>query len=153
MTMTQSYARLLRRYAGDLDTQCMTSKAEATRQAARHMEELQAINDEAGEAVERLRVTLHHVESGLRAAEEERDELRAVNDRFAQRQAWWTDRMFALESDRDELLARLSALVDRCAYDGVPNDSLPVWQAAHDAVMRRKTPNVALSGACTASTK
>ena len=69
---------------------------------------------EARDALERSQVALHHVECGLRAAEE----------------------------DRDELLARLSALVDRCAYDGVPIDSLPVWQAAHDAVMSRKTPNV-----------
>lgn len=87
MTMTQGHARLLRRYAGDLAAQCMPIKAEAMRQAARHMEELQAINDQAGEAVERLRVTLHHVECGLRAAEE----------------------------DRDELLALMSALVDRLA--------------------------------------
>lgn len=64
MTITQGYARLLRRYAGDLAAQCMPIKAEAMRQAARHMEELQAINDQAGEAVERLRVTLHHVRSG-----------------------------------------------------------------------------------------
>ena len=62
--------------------------------------------------LQRLRVTLHHVECGLRAAEE----------------------------DRGELVALMSALVDRCAYDGVPSDSLQVWQAAHDAVMSRKTP-------------
>lgn len=57
-----------------------------------------------------LKVTLHHAECAAAAAEE----------------------------DRDELLAHLSALVDRCAFDGVPNDSLPVWQAAHDAVADRK---------------
>lgn len=57
-----------------------------------------------------LKVSLHHTECAAAAAEE----------------------------DRDELLAHLSALVDRCAFDGVPNDSLPVWQAAHDAVMSRK---------------
>lgn len=66
----------------------------------------------------RSQVTAHHLECGLLAAEE----------------------------DRDELLSLLSALVDRCAYDGVPNDSLPVWQAAHDAVMSRKMPNANITG-------
>lgn len=47
-------------------------------------------------------------------------------------------RLNSIKEDNNELLAHLSALVDRCAFDGVPNDSLPVWQAAHDAVMRRK---------------
>lgn len=64
--------------------------------------------------LQRLRVTLHQVECGLRAAEE----------------------------DRGELVALMSALVDRCAYDGVPSDSLQVWQTAHDAVMSRKTPPI-----------
>jgi hypothetical protein len=68
--------------------------------------------DQAGldAAVAAERVKLHHTECAAQAAEE----------------------------DRDELLALLSALVDRCAFDGVPNDSLSTWLAAHDAVMSRK---------------
>ena len=30
----------------------------------------------------------------------------------------------------DELLCALGALIERYAFDGVPNDSLPVWQEA-----------------------
>jgi hypothetical protein len=42
MTMTQRYAGMLRRQAGDWDKQAMPVQAECARQAARHMEELQA---------------------------------------------------------------------------------------------------------------
>jgi hypothetical protein len=66
--------------------------------------------DELDAAVAAERVKLHHTECAAQAA----------------------------EKDRDDLLALLSALVDRCAFDGVPNDSLPTWRAAHDAVMSRK---------------
>lgn len=42
MTMTQRYAGMLRRHAGKWDKQAMPVQAECARQAARHMEELQA---------------------------------------------------------------------------------------------------------------
>lgn len=42
MTMTQQYAEMLRRYAATMDDNLQPTKAEAVRQAARHMEELQA---------------------------------------------------------------------------------------------------------------
>lgn len=42
MTMTQRYAGMLRRHAGEWDKQGMPVQAECARQAARHMEELQA---------------------------------------------------------------------------------------------------------------
>jgi hypothetical protein len=42
MTMTQRYAGMLRRHAGDWEKQAMPVQAECARQAARHMEELQA---------------------------------------------------------------------------------------------------------------
>ena len=45
MTMTQRYAGMLRRQAGDWDKQGMPVQAECARQAARHMEELQAAKD------------------------------------------------------------------------------------------------------------
>lgn len=45
MTMTQRYAGMLRRHAGDWDKQAMPVQAECARQAARHMEELQAAVD------------------------------------------------------------------------------------------------------------
>lgn len=42
-----------------------------------------------------------------------------------------------------ELLAALSALVDRCVHDGVPNDSRTTWAEARDLVLRVKCgPNV-----------
>jgi len=42
-----------------------------------------------------------------------------------------------------ELLAALSALVDRCTHDGVPNDSRGTWTEARDLVLRVKCgPNV-----------
>ena len=47
MTMTQRYAGMLRRQAGDRDKQAMPVQAECCRQAARHMEELQAKVDAA----------------------------------------------------------------------------------------------------------
>lgn len=46
MTMTQRYAWMLRRRAGEWDKQAMPVQAECARQAARHMEELQAKVDE-----------------------------------------------------------------------------------------------------------
>ena len=45
MTMTQRYAGVLRRQAGDWDKRDMPVRAECARQAARHMEELQAAKD------------------------------------------------------------------------------------------------------------
>lgn len=45
MSMTQRYAGMLRRHAGEWDKQGMPVQAESTRQAARHMEELQAAKD------------------------------------------------------------------------------------------------------------
>lgn len=42
MTMTQRHAGMLRRHAGEWDKQAMPVQAECARQAARHMEELQA---------------------------------------------------------------------------------------------------------------
>ena len=42
MTMTQQYAEMLRRYAATMDGNLQPAKAEAVRQAARHMEELQS---------------------------------------------------------------------------------------------------------------
>ena len=45
MTMTQRYAGMLRRHAGEWDKQAMPVQAECARQAARHMEELQAAKD------------------------------------------------------------------------------------------------------------
>ena len=42
MSMTQRYAGMLRRHAGEWDKQAMPVQAECCRQAARHMEELQA---------------------------------------------------------------------------------------------------------------
>jgi len=45
MSMTQRYAGMLRRHAGDWDKQEMPVQAECARQAARHMEELQAAKD------------------------------------------------------------------------------------------------------------
>lgn len=42
MTMTQRYASVLRRHAGEWDKQAMPVQAECARQAARHMEELQS---------------------------------------------------------------------------------------------------------------
>lgn len=47
MTMTQRYAGMLQRHSHEWDRQSMPVKAEATRQAARHMEELQAKLDAA----------------------------------------------------------------------------------------------------------
>lgn len=41
MSMTQRYAGMLRRHAGDWDKRDMPVQAECCRQAARHMEELQ----------------------------------------------------------------------------------------------------------------
>lgn len=45
MSMTQRYAGMLRRHAGDWDKRDMPVQAECCRQAARHMEELQAKAD------------------------------------------------------------------------------------------------------------
>lgn len=45
MSMTQRYAGMLRRQAGDWEKQAMPVRAECARQAARHMEELQAAKD------------------------------------------------------------------------------------------------------------
>lgn len=45
MTMTQRYAGMLRRQAGEWDKQGMPVQAECCRQAARHMEDLQAAED------------------------------------------------------------------------------------------------------------
>ena len=45
MTMTQRYAGMLRRHAAEWDKQAMPVQAECSRQAARHMEELQAAHD------------------------------------------------------------------------------------------------------------
>lgn len=45
MSMTQRYAGVLRRHAGEWDKQGMPVQAECARQAARHMEELQAAKD------------------------------------------------------------------------------------------------------------
>ena len=45
MSMTQRYAGMLRRHAGEWDKQAMPVQAECARQAARHMEELQAAKD------------------------------------------------------------------------------------------------------------
>ena len=45
MTMTQRYAGMLRLHAGDWDKREMPVQAEFARQAARHMEELQAAKD------------------------------------------------------------------------------------------------------------
>ena len=45
MSMTQRYAGMLRRQAGDWDKQGMPVQAECAHQAARHMEELQAAKD------------------------------------------------------------------------------------------------------------
>lgn len=45
MTMTQRYAGMLRRQADDLDKLSKPVQAECARQAARHMEELQAAKD------------------------------------------------------------------------------------------------------------
>jgi len=45
MTMTQRYAGMLRRHANDWDKQALPVQAECARQAARHMEELQASVD------------------------------------------------------------------------------------------------------------
>jgi hypothetical protein len=42
MTMTQRYAGMLRRHAAEWDKRDMPVQAECARQAARHMEELQA---------------------------------------------------------------------------------------------------------------
>ena len=42
MSMTQRYAGMLRRHAGEWDKQAMPVQAECARQSARHMEELQA---------------------------------------------------------------------------------------------------------------
>lgn len=42
MTMTQRYAGVLRRHAGEWDKHAMPVQAECARQAARHMEELQS---------------------------------------------------------------------------------------------------------------
>ena len=41
MTMTQRYSGMLRRHASEWEKQAMPVQAESTRQAARHMEELQ----------------------------------------------------------------------------------------------------------------
>jgi hypothetical protein len=46
MSMTQRYAGMLRRNAGELDKLELPVQAECLRQAARHMEELQAKVDE-----------------------------------------------------------------------------------------------------------
>lgn len=45
MSMTQRYAGMLLRHAGRLEKLGMSTQAECVRQAARHMEELQASND------------------------------------------------------------------------------------------------------------
>lgn len=47
MTMTQRYAGMLRRHAGDWEKQAMPVQAECCRQAARHMEELKTKVDAA----------------------------------------------------------------------------------------------------------
>jgi hypothetical protein len=103
---------------------------------------------EAADEIERLRVTLHHVECGLRAAEEERDELRAANDRFGQRQAWWTDRMFELETERDALRAALELIAAPMRTDGTWNrDREACRELAAQALGRccdSKSPNVCL---------
>jgi len=36
--------------------------------------------------------------------------LREANERFGQRQEWWTEQMFALEQERDALKAEVKAL-------------------------------------------
>lgn len=52
--MTQRYAGMLRRQAHDWDKRDMPVQAEAVRQAARHMEELQSKADKTGQALDML---------------------------------------------------------------------------------------------------
>ena len=54
MSMTQRYAGMLRRQAGDWDKRDMPVQAECARQAARHMEELQSRADRTREALDML---------------------------------------------------------------------------------------------------
>lgn len=42
----------------------------------------------------------------------------------------------ALQADTDELMTQLRALIDRMAYDGVPDDSLPAWNEARGVLAR-----------------
>lgn len=58
MTMTQRYAGMLRRNAFELDKQEMPVQAECLRQAARHMEELQAALEKDAARLEALREAL-----------------------------------------------------------------------------------------------
>lgn len=57
MTMTQRYAGMLRRQAGEWDKQGMPVQAECARQAARHMDDLQAAIDLASRRLEQARAT------------------------------------------------------------------------------------------------
>ena len=53
----------------------------------------------------------------LRRLHEENAELREANETFGQRQAWWNDRMFALEQQRDVLLEALKTMLTHMGMD------------------------------------
>ena len=70
-------------------------------------------------------------EAELRRLHEENEALREANEKFGQRQEWWNERMFVLESQRDALREALQDLYDE--QEGPPLvRRQKQWQAAID---------------------
>jgi hypothetical protein len=85
MSMTQRYAGMLRRQAADWDKREMPIQAECCRQAARHMEELQASKDSE---IQTLRAALQWYADGLHFDKASPDAWDTVS---GEPQNWWCD--------------------------------------------------------------
>lgn len=85
MSMTQRYAGMLRRHAFEWDKREMPIQAECCRQAARHMEELQASKDAE---IQTLRAALQWYADGLHFDKASPDAWDTVS---GEPQNWWCD--------------------------------------------------------------
>ena len=85
MSMTQRYAGMLRRHPFDWDKREMPIQAECCRQAARHMEELQASKDAE---IQTLRAALQWYADGLHFDKASPDAWDTVS---GEPQNWWCD--------------------------------------------------------------
>ena len=85
MSMTQRYAGMLRRQAADWDKREMPIQAECCRQAARHMEELQASKDSE---IQTLRAALQWYADGEHFNKADPDAWDTVS---GEPQNWWCD--------------------------------------------------------------
>ena len=85
MSMTQRYAGMLRRHAFEWDKREMPIQAECCRQAARHMEELQASKDTE---IQTLRTALQWYADGEHFNKADPDQWDTVS---GEPQNWWCD--------------------------------------------------------------